>query len=137
MLVLIVSSSLDDSSRSERLAHLFEDALAAEGSETEFVSLRDKVLPRFDNSEELEKHPAYQDLHGLVSGAEGLVLAGPVYNWGCSAELKRFYEFVVHPSVAGHGPTLLTGLSKRIDLKLASRLEFGSGVVAMRYLPRG
>jgi dihydrofolate reductase len=45
------------------------------------------------------------------------------------------YEFVVHPRLAGHGPTLLAGLSKRIDLKLVSRLEFGSGAVAMRYEP--
>ena len=46
------------------------------------------------------------------------------------------YEFVVHPRLVGHGPTLLAGLSKRVDLKLASRLEFGSGAVAMRYEPR-
>jgi hypothetical protein len=26
--------------------------------------------------------------------------------------------------LAGHGPTLFAGLSERIDLKLASRLEF-------------
>jgi dihydrofolate reductase len=46
------------------------------------------------------------------------------------------YEFVVHPRVAGHGPTLFAGLSKRVDLKLVSRLEFGSGAVAMRYVSR-
>ena len=46
------------------------------------------------------------------------------------------YEFVVHPTVAGHGPTLFAGLSKRIDLKLMSRLEFDSGAVATRYEPR-
>jgi dihydrofolate reductase len=46
------------------------------------------------------------------------------------------YEFVVHPRIAGHGPTLFAGLSKRVDLKLVSRLELGSGVVAMRYEPR-
>ena len=45
------------------------------------------------------------------------------------------YEFVVHPTLAGHGPTLFAGLSKRIDLKLVSRLEFSSGAVAMRYEP--
>ena len=45
------------------------------------------------------------------------------------------YEFVVQPTLAGHGPTLFAGLSKRIDLKLVSRLEFGSGAVAMRYKP--
>ena len=43
------------------------------------------------------------------------------------------YEFVVHPRIAGHGPTLFAGLSKYVDLKLVSRLEFGSGAVAMRY----
>ena len=46
------------------------------------------------------------------------------------------YEFVVHPRLAGHGPTLFAGLSKPIDLKLVSRLELGSGAVAMRYRPR-
>jgi len=46
------------------------------------------------------------------------------------------YEFVVHPSLAGHGPTLFAGLSKRIDLKLVSRVEFASGAVAMQYQPR-
>jgi dihydrofolate reductase len=46
------------------------------------------------------------------------------------------YEFVVQPRLVGHGPTLFAGLSKHVDLKLVSRLEFGSGAVAMRYEPR-
>ena len=46
------------------------------------------------------------------------------------------YEFVVHPRVAGHGPTLFAGLSKHVDLELVDRVEFGSGAVAMRYVPR-
>jgi dihydrofolate reductase len=46
------------------------------------------------------------------------------------------YEFVVHPRLAGHGPTLFAGLSKHLDLRLVSRLEFGSGALAMRYEPR-
>jgi dihydrofolate reductase len=46
------------------------------------------------------------------------------------------YEFVVQPTLAGHGSTLFAGLSKRVDLKLVSRLEFGSGAVALRYEPR-
>jgi dihydrofolate reductase len=45
------------------------------------------------------------------------------------------YEFVVHPRVAGHGPTLFAGLSKPVALRLVSRLEFRSGAVAMRYEP--
>jgi dihydrofolate reductase len=46
------------------------------------------------------------------------------------------YEFIVHPRVVGHGPTLFAGLSKWVDLKLVGRHEFGSGAVAMRYVPR-
>ena len=46
------------------------------------------------------------------------------------------YEFVVHPMLAGHGPTLFAGLSKHVDLRLVGRREFGSGAVALRYEPR-
>lgn len=47
------------------------------------------------------------------------------------------YEFMVQPTLAGHGPTLFAGLSKPIDLRLVGRVEFGSGAVALRYEPRG
>ncbi len=46
------------------------------------------------------------------------------------------YEFIVQPRLVGHGPTLFAGLSKPLDLRLVSRLEFASGAVAMRYEPR-
>jgi dihydrofolate reductase len=45
------------------------------------------------------------------------------------------YEFVVQPTLAGHGPTLFAGLSQPLDLRLVDRLEFKSGAVAMRYEP--
>ena len=47
------------------------------------------------------------------------------------------YEFVVHPRLAGHGPTLFAGLAQHVDLRLVSRREFRSGAVAMRYVPAG
>jgi dihydrofolate reductase len=43
------------------------------------------------------------------------------------------YEFLVQPIVAGHGPTLLSGLRERLDLELVGRQEFASGAVALRY----
>jgi dihydrofolate reductase len=46
------------------------------------------------------------------------------------------YEFVVHPRIVGHGPSLFAGLSKVVDLKLVDRVEYGSGAVAMRYIPK-
>jgi dihydrofolate reductase len=66
---------------------------------------------------------------GLFTGGVTLPLA--------LAELGLIdeYEFVVHPRIVGHGPTLFAGLSKIVDLKLVSRQEFGSGAVAMRYEP--
>jgi dihydrofolate reductase len=67
---------------------------------------------------------------GLLVGGVKLPLAL------AELELIDEYEFVVQPRLAGHGPTLFAGLSKEIDLKLVSRLEFGSGAVAMRYEPR-
>ena len=45
------------------------------------------------------------------------------------------YEFVVHPVLAGHGPTLFAGLSERLVLTLVSRQEFRSGAVVLRYQP--
>jgi dihydrofolate reductase len=68
--------------------------------------------------------------NGLFTGGVMLPLA--------LAELGLIdeYELVVHPRIAGHGPALFAGLSKPLDLKLVSRLEFGSGAVAMRYEPR-
>ena len=46
------------------------------------------------------------------------------------------YEFVVHPVLAGHGPTLLTGLSEPLELELVERRDLRSGAVVLRYQPR-
>jgi RibD C-terminal domain len=45
------------------------------------------------------------------------------------------YEFVVHPILAGHGPTLFAGLNERLELRLVGRQEFRSGAVALRTSP--
>jgi dihydrofolate reductase len=76
--------------------------------------------------EQLKREPG----KGLFVGGVTLPLA--------LAELGLIdeYEFVVHPRLVGHGPTLFAGLSKHVDLKLVGRREFGSGAVAMRYEPR-
>jgi dihydrofolate reductase len=67
---------------------------------------------------------------GLLTGGMKLPLALAQLN------LIDEYEFVVYPRLAGHGPTLLAGLSRYVDLKLVSRVEFRSGAVAMRYVPQ-
>lgn len=71
-----------------------------------------------------------QSAKGVFTGGVKLPLA--------LAELDLIdeYEFVVHPRIAGYGPTFFTGLSKPIDLQLVDREQLASGAVAMRYEPR-
>ena len=68
--------------------------------------------------------------NGLFTG--GVTLPQALAELGLIDE----YEFIVHPRVAGHGPTLFAGLPKYLDLNLVSRLEFASGAIAMRYEPK-
>jgi dihydrofolate reductase len=86
-------------------------------------------LVRGDLGKAIEKLKQEQG-KGLLVGGMRLPLA--LAEMGLIDE----YEFVVQPILAGHGPTLFAGLSKRVDLKLVSRLEFASGAVAMRYEPK-
>lgn len=68
---------------------------------------------------------------------KGLFLGGVMLPLALAElDLIDEYEFVVHPRIAGHGPTLFAGLSRHIDLKFVSQLELGSGTVAIRYEPR-
>lgn len=46
------------------------------------------------------------------------------------------YEFIVHPRIVGHGPTIFDGLSKHIDFKLVNQVPLPSGAVAMQYVPK-
>lgn len=67
----------------------------------------------------------------------GLFLAGvKIALQLAELDLIDQYEFVIHPRLAGHGPTLFAGLSKYVDLNLIDRREFSSGAVALRYEPR-
>ncbi len=67
--------------------------------------------------------------NGLLTG--GLTLPRALAELGLIDE----YEFLVHPRVAGHGPTVFAGLPKPVDLKLISRRGFRSGAMVMRYEP--
>jgi dihydrofolate reductase len=97
-----------------------------------------RTLDRVDWNAELVRGNPGEAVRQLKQQSGKGLLVGGVQLPLALAELGLIdeYEFVVHPSVAGHGPTLLAGLPKRLDLKLVSRLELGSGAVAMRYEPR-
>jgi len=78
--------------------------------------LRDAVI------ELKEKTP-----RGLLVG--GPTLAAAVERMGLVDE----YRIVVHPVIAGHGPTLFHGLEPSRRLELVSTHRLKSGVVAMHY----
>jgi len=96
------------------------------------------TLDRVDWNAELLHGDLGEAVQRLKQGSgRGLFVAGVKLALALT-ELRLIdeYEFVMHPRLAGHGPTLFAGLSKHVDLKLVSRVEFGSGAVAMRYEPR-
>lgn len=76
--------------------------------------------------EQLKQEPG----DGLLVGGVTLPLA--LADMGLIDE----YEFVVQPIIAGHGPTLFSGLREHLRLELVDRKELGSGAVALRYQPR-
>ena len=96
------------------------------------------TLDRVDWNAELVRGDLGKAIHQLKRESGNGLLVGGVKLPLALAELGLIdeYELVVHPRLAGHGPTLFAGLSKCVDLRLVSRLEFSSGAVAMRYEPR-
>jgi dihydrofolate reductase len=96
------------------------------------------TLERVDWNAELVRGDLGKAVQQLKQEAGTGLFVGGVTLPQALAELGLIdeYEFVVQPRLAGHGPTLFAGLSKHIDLELVSRREFGSGSVALRYLPR-
>ena len=96
------------------------------------------TLDQVDWNAELIRGDLGKAVEELKQGSGKGLMTGGVKLPQALAELGLIdeYEFVVHPRIAGHGPTLFAGLSKHIDLKLVSRQELGSGAVAMRYEPK-
>jgi dihydrofolate reductase len=96
------------------------------------------TLDRVDWNAELVRGDVGEAVQKLKQESGKGLLVGGVKLPLALAELGLIdeYEFVVQPRLVGHGPTLFAGLSKRVDLRLVSRQEFGSGAVAMRYEPR-
>jgi dihydrofolate reductase len=96
------------------------------------------TLPRVDWNAQLVRGDLEQGVQQLKrESGKGLLVAGVKLPLAL-AEMGLIdeYEFVIHPRLAGHGPTLFAGLSKYVDLKLVSSQEFSAGAVAMRYQPK-
>jgi dihydrofolate reductase len=97
------------------------------------------TLSQVDWNAELVRGDLATAIAQLKQQPGGRLLLGGVTLPQTLAELGLIdeYEFVVHPRIAGHGPTLFAGLSRPLDLKLVGRLELSSGAVVLRYEARG
>ena len=91
--ILVLSSSLDKSSRSRELASLCKQVLDASGTANVLIDLAQLDIPNFDN-DSIYKTQVYRDLYKVTSESQGIVMCSPVYNWGISSELKKFIEYI-------------------------------------------
>ena len=96
------------------------------------------TLDRVDWNAELVRGDLREAVEKLKREPGKGLLVGGVKLPQALAELGLIdeYEFMVQPTLAGHGPTLFAGLSKPIELRLVSRRDFDSGAMALRYEPR-
>jgi dihydrofolate reductase len=95
------------------------------------------TLDQVDWNAELVRGDLGTAVHQLKQQPGNEIFVGGVKLPLALAELGLIdtYEFLVQPRLAGHGPTLLAGLSKYVDLTLVNLREFPSGRVALRYEP--
>ena len=95
------------------------------------------TLDRVDWNAELVQGDLGKAVQQLKQESGGGLFVGGVTLPLALADLRLIdeYQFVVQPVLAGHGPTLLAGLSERLELELVGRQEFRSGAVALSYQP--
>ena len=96
------------------------------------------TLDRVDWNAELVRGDLGEAVRNLKLRPGGPILTGGVQLPLALAQLGLIdeYEFMVQPLLAGHGPTLLAGLSSYVELKLIDSKELESGAVVLRYTPR-
>ena len=89
--VLVVSCSLNPSSRSHLLALAADAALDAIGARHDLIDLRDWDLPICDGTTCYD-HPSIDPITEKVAGAAAVLIAAPVYNYDLNAAVKNLVE---------------------------------------------
>jgi len=88
---LVISSSLNPTSRSRILAVRAKKLLDEQQVPAEFIDLRGMALPACDG-DTCYGHPAVQELGVRIAKAEGIILATPIYNYSVGASAKNLIE---------------------------------------------
>jgi FMN reductase len=88
---LVVSTSLNPSSRSRILAQMSLAQLRGDGHDAQLLDLRESPLPWCD-ADTCYQHEGVRRAAGLIRRAQGVLLATPVYNYNVNAAAKNLVE---------------------------------------------
>ena len=89
--VVILSCSLNPSSRSHKLALAAQAFLRAREVSVELVVLAEHNLPLCDGTGSFD-HPSVKTLTGIIDAAGAILVSSPVYNYDLSAAAKNLME---------------------------------------------
>lgn len=91
MSLLIISASLNPSSKSRLLADAASATLTADGVTHQRLDLRDLPLPLCDGGAAYG-HPHVAQASASVGAASAIMVAAPIYNYDVNAALKNLIE---------------------------------------------
>ena len=95
------------------------------------VEWKNATLAKADPADEVARIKARPGRNIVIYGSGSIVAA--LAGRGLIDE----YRIFVCPIILGSGKALFAGLAKGIKLRLAASRAFGSGVMALQYLPAG
>lgn len=91
MPLLIISCSLNKSSKSRELARVTRDHFAREKEECLFLDLAEFDIPLCDGDTAYE-HPHVKKLIEIITQSSAIILAVPIYNFAASAAARNLIE---------------------------------------------
>jgi NAD(P)H-dependent FMN reductase len=98
MRILALVAGTNDPSNADALADAFlAGARSVPGMEIEKIRLRDFPLPHFTLDcyrDACPLPPEYQKLRGLIEGADGVLVATPIWNFGVPAHLENAIDWI-------------------------------------------
>src|SRR5438132_11143717 len=91
MPLLIISCSLNSSSKSRELARVTRDHFAHEKEECLFLDLAEFDIPLCDGSTAYG-HPHVKKLTAIIAQSSAIIMAVPIYNFAASAAARNLIE---------------------------------------------
>ena len=88
---LVISTSGNSESNSRMMGRVAFQHLEKQGADCEWIDISSLDLPLCD-ADKCYLNPAAQNLQKTIAGADGMIIAAPVYNYDVSAAAKNMIE---------------------------------------------